>query len=87
VKAKGKSKSVEMYECFDNDPAELLEHKIQSSSLFASAISEYRKGLFLSAGKLFARIAQLNANDTVAAYYRDRCTLSVLHERDPELAK
>jgi two-component system sensor histidine kinase ChiS len=84
VKAKGKLKSVQIYECFDNDPRDLFEHKVQSADLFATAVGEFRKGLFLSAGKLFARVAQLHANDTVAAHFRDSCTLSVLRERDPD---
>ncbi|HUA09679.1 MAG TPA: adenylate/guanylate cyclase domain-containing protein [Candidatus Acidoferrales bacterium] len=78
VKAKGKSRNVEIYECFDNDPPELKQHKINSGDLFASAINEYREALFLSAGKTFARVAQLNPGDTVAAHYRDSCSLAVL---------
>ncbi|HEY5341820.1 MAG TPA: adenylate/guanylate cyclase domain-containing protein, partial [Candidatus Aquilonibacter sp.] len=84
VKAKGKTTSVEIYECFDNDPVELLQHKINSSELFVKAVAEYRKGLLLSAGTLFRRIADMNARDTVAAYYRDTCTLEVMHERKLE---
>lgn len=87
VRAKGKTKSVEIYECFDNDPRELFEHKINTAELFTHAVAEFRKGLFLSAGKLFARISQLNANDTVAAHYRDSCTLSVLRDRDVDGAE
>jgi two-component system sensor histidine kinase ChiS len=81
VRAKGKTKSVEIYECFDNDPRELFDHKLQSNDLFASAVAEFRKGLFLSAGNLFNRISQLNPRDTVAAHYRDSCTLSILRDR------
>ncbi len=78
VKAKGKSRNVEIYECFDNDPVELMEHKINSADLFASAINQYREALFLSAGTTFRRVAELNAADTVAAHYRDSCSLAVL---------
>jgi two-component system, sensor histidine kinase ChiS len=78
VKAKGKSRNVEIYECFDNDPAELADHKMNSADLFASAINQYREALFLSAGTTFRRVAELNANDTVAAHYRDSCSLAVL---------
>jgi two-component system sensor histidine kinase ChiS len=78
VKAKGKTRNVEIYECFDNDPPELQQHKVNSNDLFATAINEYREALFLSAGKTFARVAQLNPNDTVAAHYRDSCSLAVL---------
>lgn len=78
VKAKGKSRNVEIYECFDNDPRELMEHKINSADLFASGINQYREALFLSAGTTFRRVAELNASDTVAAHYRDSCSLAVL---------
>ena len=78
VKAKGKTRSVEIYECFDNDPPEVKDHKINSADLFASAIAEYREGLFLSAQKTFNRVVQLNPKDTVATHYRDSCSLAVL---------
>jgi two-component system sensor histidine kinase ChiS len=79
VKAKGKTRSVGIYECFDNDPADLFQHKVNSADLFARAVEDFHKGLFLSAGKGFARVAQMNALDTVAAHYRDSCSLKVLH--------
>jgi two-component system, sensor histidine kinase ChiS len=81
VKAKGKTRSVEIYECFDNDPVELREHKINSIELFNAGVSEFRKGLFLSAGRTFSRVAALNPHDTVAAHFRDSCALSVMHDR------
>ena len=37
VKAKGKTRNVEIYECFDNDAPELQQHKLNSADLFASA--------------------------------------------------
>lgn len=85
VKAKGKSKSVEIYECFDSDPVELFQHKVNSADLFARAVGEFRKGLYLSAGTLFSRVAQMHAGDTVAAHYRDSCTLSIVRDRGSEL--
>jgi two-component system sensor histidine kinase ChiS len=78
VKAKGKTRNVEIYECFDNDPPELLQHKTNSRDLFATGVNEYREALFLSAQKSFNRVAQLNPNDTVAAHYRDSCTGAVM---------
>ncbi|MBV8152286.1 MAG: hypothetical protein JOY59_12065 [Candidatus Eremiobacteraeota bacterium] len=83
VKAKGKTQSVEIYECYDNDPAELLEHKKKTADAFASAMSQFRSGMFLSAGRIFARIAESMAEDAPAAYYRDRCTLTAVHDRGP----
>jgi class 3 adenylate cyclase/CheY-like chemotaxis protein len=81
VRAKGKSLTVEIFECFDNDSSELVEHKQRTETQFAAAMAEYRKGLLLTAGKIFARIAEMCPEDTVAAYFRDRCTLSVMRER------
>jgi class 3 adenylate cyclase len=81
VKAKGKTRSVEIYECYDNDPPELAEHKRKTAEIFAAAIAEFRRGMFLTAGKMFAHIAEMHPGDTVAAHYRDRCTLSVVHSR------
>ncbi len=78
VKAKGKSRNVEIYECFDNDPAELMEHKLNSADLFASAINQYREALFISAQKTFQRVTELNAGDTAAVHYRDSCSVAVL---------
>jgi len=78
VKAKGKTRSVEIYECFDNDPPELLQHKLNSLDLFANAINQYREALFISAQKAFSRVAELNAKDSVAVHYRDSCSLAVL---------
>ena len=83
VKAKGKTQSVEIYECYDNDPYDLVEQKDRALELFDAGMAEFRKGLFLTAGKIFARITERSPGDTVAAYYRDRCTLEVVSKRDP----
>lgn len=81
VTAKGKAQSVEIYECFDNDPFELKEHKLKTAEHFTVAMAEFRKGKLITAGKMFALIAEDDPADTVAAYFRDRCSLSVIHER------
>jgi len=81
VKAKGKTHSVEIFECYDNDPDEAIAHKRRTSEAFLAAMSEFRKGYFLTAGRLFARVAELDSTDTAAAYFRDRCTLSAVRER------
>jgi len=83
VKAKGKKQSVEIYECFNTDHEPLRDHKEATAEQFESAMNDFRKGLFLSAGKVFSRIAEMNKEDTVAAYYRDRCTLTVVRDRGP----
>jgi class 3 adenylate cyclase/CheY-like chemotaxis protein len=83
IKAKGKTQSVEVYECYDNDPHELIEHKDWTLESFNAAMAEFRKGMFLSAGKVFAHLAERNSGDTVTAYYRDRCSWEVVSKRDP----
>ncbi len=75
VKAKGKAASVDIYECFDNDPVDLLEHKVNSMELFANAMREFQKGLFLTAGRYFSRVSAMHPGDTPAAYFRDRCMM------------
>ena len=81
VKAKGKSQSIEIYECYDNDPDELFRHKEETAEVFARAMEEFTKGMFLTAGKIFARIAEMDRSDKVAAYYRDSCSLTAVHGR------
>ena len=84
VRAKGKTRNVEIYECFNNDSHELVQHKINTHELFAQAVGEFRKGLLISAQKTFTRVASQNPLDTVAAYYRDSCSRSVLQDRGEE---
>jgi class 3 adenylate cyclase len=81
VKAKGKTRSVEIYECYNNDSPDLIEHKDKTAEAFAAGMVEFRKGMFLTAGKIFRQIAEMHPGDTPAAWYRDRCTLTVVHER------
>ena len=81
VRAKGKTAAVEIFECYDNDPHELAEFKDKSQVQFAAGMAEYRKGTLLTAGKIFQKIAELCPQDNVAAYFRDRCTLSVVSQR------
>lgn len=81
VTAKGKSQSTELFECFDNDPAEIIAHKSRTLPQFARGMEEFRKGMLLTAGRIFSLIAEMEPEDTVAAYFRDRCTLSVVRDR------
>ena len=83
VRAKGKTESVEIYECYDNDPDELRAHKDETRGAFAAAMEEFKKGMFLTAGKIFAKISQMNRSDGAAAYYTDRCTLQAVRGRGP----
>lgn len=44
---------------------------------------EFRRGMFLTAGKIFARIAQLDPSDNVAAHFRDSCALTEMRKLPP----
>jgi class 3 adenylate cyclase/DNA-binding NarL/FixJ family response regulator len=77
VTAKGKTESVEVFECYDTDPAEAAELKTNLMSQWDAGIEAFREGKLLRAGRVFARIVELNPADTVAAYFRDRSTLDV----------
>jgi class 3 adenylate cyclase/FixJ family two-component response regulator len=83
VKAKGKTQSVEVYECYNNDDEDLAFHKDKTNEAFTAAMNEFRKGMFLTAGRVFAHIAEMNPADVVAAFYRDRCTLTAIRDRGP----
>jgi two-component system sensor histidine kinase ChiS len=77
VTAKGKTESVEVFECYDTDPDELAELKTSLMAQWDRGMESFREGKLLSAGRVFARIAEINPADTVAAYFRDRSTLDV----------
>jgi two-component system sensor histidine kinase ChiS len=81
VMAKGKTQSVEIFECYDNDPSDLVAHKDRTAPQFGAGMAEFRKGMFLTAGRIFAKIAEMNRDDAPAAYFRDRCSLSVVRDR------
>jgi two-component system sensor histidine kinase ChiS len=84
VKAKGKMQSVEIFECYDNDAEESVAHKDRTQPQFAAALAAFREGKFLTAGRIFGRIAELSRDDGPAAYFRDRCALRVVRERGAE---
>ena len=81
VKTKGKTRSVEIFECYDNDPDDLKAHKSKTLDLFARAMAEFRKGMFITAGTIFRDIAAMHPGDTVAAHYRESCALTTVAKR------
>lgn len=83
IKAKGKTQAVEIFEVYNHDSPELIEHKDKWMEAFNAGMEEFKKGMFLTAGRIFQKIAELNPEDIPAAYFRDRCTLDVVRERGP----
>jgi adenylate cyclase len=77
VTAKGKTESIEVFECYDTDPDQLAELKTSLMSHWNAGIEAFREGKLIRAGRIFGRIVELNPADTVAAYFRDRSSLDV----------
>ncbi len=77
VTVKGKTESVEVFECYDSDPDELADLKTTMMPQWVVGMEAFREGKLVRAGRIFARIAELSPADTVAAYFRDRCSLDV----------
>jgi hypothetical protein len=44
-------------------------------------MAEFRKGYFITAGRLFGQIAARNPEDLPAAYYVNSCTLTMTRDR------
>ncbi|MCI5114760.1 MAG: PAS domain S-box protein [Candidatus Electrothrix sp. AW1] len=72
-KAKGKSKTVTVYEVFETDPSEVKEAKLQSLHIFVEAVNLYHSGHFAEARRLFNECIVQCKQDRVACYYTKCC--------------
>ncbi|MCI5225453.1 MAG: adenylate/guanylate cyclase domain-containing protein [Candidatus Electrothrix sp. AX2] len=72
-KAKGKSKTVTVYEVFETDPPEVKEAKLQSLHIFVEAVNLYHSGHFAEARRLFNECIVQCKQDRVACYYTKCC--------------
>ncbi|NER05444.1 MAG: adenylate/guanylate cyclase domain-containing protein, partial [Okeania sp. SIO3C4] len=72
VKVKGKSQQVTVYEVFDTDPPAVKEGKLKTLPKFTQALSLYKSGRSLEAGRLFAECLKMNPSDRVAQMYLQR---------------
>jgi class 3 adenylate cyclase/CheY-like chemotaxis protein len=77
VTAKGKAESIEVFECYDTDPDEVAALKTTLMPQWDAGMAAFREGKLIRAGRIFARIVELNPSDTVATYVRDRSSLDV----------
>jgi two-component system sensor histidine kinase ChiS len=80
VTAVGKTESVGVFECYDTDADELAELKTSHLPQWDAAMEAYREGKLIRAGRIFTRIVELNPKDTVATYFRERCSLDVVSQ-------
>ncbi|WPD24039.1 MAG: adenylate/guanylate cyclase domain-containing protein [Candidatus Electrothrix scaldis] len=72
-KAKGKSKTVTVYEVFETDPPEVKEAKLKYLHIFVEAVNLYHSGRFSEARQLFDECTVNCKHDQVARYYTKCC--------------
>jgi two-component system sensor histidine kinase ChiS len=68
VFVKGKAHGIEIYECYDADPAELAMHKRTTVEHFVNAVTAYERGNPSAASAAFTTIVAANEQDGAAAY-------------------
>ncbi|NEQ36871.1 MAG: AAA family ATPase [Okeania sp. SIO3I5] len=73
VKAKGKTKSVALFEVFSADSTELRDAKITTKEKFERAVLLFHQQLFEEAGGLFQECLEYYQGDRVAQIYLERC--------------
>lgn len=73
VRVKGKAIDVDLYECYDADPADLAMHKRSTYKTFVQALAAFEAG-DPSATDAFEAIHVGNHLDGPAAYFVARCT-------------
>jgi class 3 adenylate cyclase len=68
----GTTRPTALYEIFDADLPELIEHKESTAAAFARARAAYVAGEFARASELFAKLAVLDARDEPVQWLRAR---------------
>ncbi len=72
-KAKGKSKTVTVYEVFETDPPEVRDAKLASLDLFIQGVHYYHIGHYVEAKRVFTECMVRCKQDQVARYYIACC--------------
>jgi adenylate cyclase len=80
VTAKGKVKSVTIFEVVDADDAALADHKRATLPRYVEALALYRGRKFTDARKLFEELLAARSDDALAEIYRAR---SARYEAQP----
>lgn len=70
---KGKSRSIIIYEVFDNDIESLKFLKIQTKADFEQGVAYFYQNNFIDAEKTFISILRINPSDTASELYLQRC--------------
>jgi hypothetical protein len=73
VHVKGRTLGVDIYECYDADPADLAVHKRATQQSFVRALTAFEGG-DPAASEAFSAIVEANQRDGAAAYFLARCS-------------
>ena len=71
---KGKAQELEVFECCDGDPAEIIERKLATADRFAMALTAVEAGDFGRAYAEFASIGAAIGDDGPTRYYAALCS-------------
>jgi two-component system sensor histidine kinase ChiS len=77
ARVKGKKEAVYVFEVLDGDPEEVKALKIETKSLFGKGIDLYKNRKFEEALEVFSEIVKINQQDSVAAFYVNRCRTNI----------
>lgn len=72
VRAKGRAGTMNVYELFDSDPAEIRELKSKTKPDFERGLEFYYQRQFAKAGVEFSKVLKLNPGDKVAQIHMQR---------------
>lgn len=80
VKVKGKENAIDLYECIDGDEHNLLNHKLNSMSVFDHGMDLFFKKEFAMAAVTFQEVLKQNKNDHTARLFLNRAAQLITQE-------
>ncbi|MDM8566641.1 bacteriohemerythrin, partial [Candidatus Halobeggiatoa sp. HSG11] len=84
IKVKGRSKYLNVFEVFDGEEEITKKGKLANLEMFEQAVNLYQQQKFIETETLMRKCLQVNAHDTIAKLYVQRCE-KFLHIKNIEL--
>ncbi|MBT8221289.1 MAG: adenylate/guanylate cyclase, partial [Bacteroidia bacterium] len=84
VQVKGRRKPVNIYECFNGDPEEMIDRKINLLDHFETGLKYYLQGSFNKAIESFDQALQINQHDMPAQLFRSKSNDLAVEGVSPE---
>ena len=72
VQLKGKKEPTGIYECFDGDPSDIAQKKMDSNSIFEKGLQMYHALEFASARIAFEQVLEIHSDDLTARFFLER---------------